>query len=270
MKSCSPACYFDVVTRTFGKFAPSQLKTLWKKAGVKTLDVATNTELSMRALLLWTISDFPARSSLSGLVGSGLKGLSCPYIYDETPSTRMNGKSHLTSTFALILLSIIFCVASRSIIESDMLIAEDQLVFYLEDPSRSHHWKVVQRGQSSNEFGDKESSLWMQCCSRQQLIDVALTANLEDLEYTQLSGAVPSTEEHLSGPNAKQVEKGMELQFKGQYRNRKNKFKDEMFVSRGWYENPVKMRNFPPPGKSLSEWHELCDHFTSNAFGILQ
>ncbi|GJT72234.1 zinc finger, PHD-type containing protein [Tanacetum coccineum] len=69
--------------------------------------------------------------------------------------------------------------------------------------------------------------------------------------------------EHLSGPNAKQVEKGMELQFKGQYRNRKNKFKDEMFVSRGGYENPVKMRNFPPPGKSLSEWHELCDHFTS-------
>ncbi|GJX54978.1 formin-like protein 18 [Tanacetum coccineum] len=67
----------------------------------------------------------------------------------------------------------------------------------------------------------------------------------------------------MSGPNAKQVEKGMELQFKGQYRNRKNKFKDEMFVSRGGYENPVKMQNFPPPGKSLSEWHELCDHFTS-------
>nr|GEW96502.1 hypothetical protein [Tanacetum cinerariifolium] len=26
---------------------------------------------------------------------------------------------------------------------------------------------------------------------------------------------------------------------------------------------PVNIRNFPPPGKSLSEWHELCDHFTS-------
>ncbi|GKA70283.1 formin-like protein 18 [Tanacetum coccineum] len=55
----------------------------------------------------------------------------------------------------------------------------------------------------------------------------------------------------------------MEAQFKSQYRNRKNKFKDDMFVSRGGYKEPVKIRNFPPPGKSLSEWHELCDHFTS-------
>ncbi|GKD49293.1 alpha/beta hydrolases superfamily protein [Tanacetum coccineum] len=39
---------------------------------------------------------------------------------------------------------------------------------------------------------------------------------------------------HLSGPNAKQIKKGM----KGQYRNRKNKFKDDMFVSRGGYEQP--------------------------------
>nr|GEV87198.1 alpha/beta hydrolases superfamily protein [Tanacetum cinerariifolium] len=38
---------------------------------------------------------------------------------------------------------------------------------------------------------------------------------------------------HLSGQNAKQIEKGMEAQFKVQYRNRKNKFKDYMFVSRG-------------------------------------
>ncbi|GKC78533.1 hypothetical protein Tco_1129307 [Tanacetum coccineum] len=68
---------------------------------------------------------------------------------------------------------------------------------------------------------------------------------------------------YLSGPNAKQVEKGMEAQFKGQYKNIKNKFKNEMFVRRGGYKEPVKIRNFPPGGKSLSEWHELCDYFTS-------
>ncbi|GKB10070.1 formin-like protein 18 [Tanacetum coccineum] len=68
---------------------------------------------------------------------------------------------------------------------------------------------------------------------------------------------------YLSGPNAKQVEKGMEAQFKSQYRNRKNKFKDEMFVERGGYKEPVKIRNFPPGGKSLKEWQELCDLFTS-------
>ncbi|GJS33657.1 hypothetical protein Tco_0532039 [Tanacetum coccineum] len=35
---------------------------------------------------------------------------------------------------------------------------------------------------------------------------------------------------HLSSLNAKKIEKAMEAQFKGQYRNRKNKFKDDMFV----------------------------------------
>ncbi|GJW64215.1 reverse transcriptase domain-containing protein [Tanacetum coccineum] len=62
-----------------------------KSPGVKTLDVATNTEFSMRAMLLWTISDFPARSSLSGWSGQGY--LACPTCNDETPSTRVNGKT---------------------------------------------------------------------------------------------------------------------------------------------------------------------------------
>ncbi|GJS34505.1 formin-like protein 18 [Tanacetum coccineum] len=71
--------------------------------------------------------------------------------------------------------------------------------------------------------------------------------------------------EPLSAQIAKTVEKrhGTSVLKVHYRRNRKNKFKDEMFMSRGGYENPVKMRNFPPPGKSLSEWHELCDHFTS-------
>ncbi|GJU31110.1 RNA-directed DNA polymerase, eukaryota, reverse transcriptase zinc-binding domain protein [Tanacetum coccineum] len=68
-----------------------ELKTLWKKPGVKTLDVATNTEFLMRAMLLWTISDFPARSSLSGWSGQGY--LACPTCNEETPSTRVNGKT---------------------------------------------------------------------------------------------------------------------------------------------------------------------------------
>ncbi|GJU43355.1 signal peptide peptidase-like protein 2 [Tanacetum coccineum] len=68
-----------------------ELKTLWKKPGVKTLDVATNTEFSMRAVLLWTISDFPARSSLSGW--SGQDYLAYPTCNEETPSTRVNGKT---------------------------------------------------------------------------------------------------------------------------------------------------------------------------------
>nr|GFC74204.1 hypothetical protein [Tanacetum cinerariifolium] len=36
------------------------------KPGVETIDVATGLKFNMRAMVLWTINDFPARSSLSG------------------------------------------------------------------------------------------------------------------------------------------------------------------------------------------------------------
>nr|GFC11993.1 hypothetical protein [Tanacetum cinerariifolium] len=41
------------------------LKDLWAKPGVKTIDVATGLKFNMRAMVLWTINDFLARSSLS-------------------------------------------------------------------------------------------------------------------------------------------------------------------------------------------------------------
>ncbi|XP_052623770.1 uncharacterized protein LOC128129137 [Lactuca sativa] len=41
-----------------------ELKQLWS-FGVRTKDAATNTFFNMKAMLLWTINDFPARSSLS-------------------------------------------------------------------------------------------------------------------------------------------------------------------------------------------------------------
>nr|GEY04550.1 hypothetical protein [Tanacetum cinerariifolium] len=45
------------------------LKVLWAKPGVETIDVATGLKFNMRAMVLWTINDFPARSSLSGWSG---------------------------------------------------------------------------------------------------------------------------------------------------------------------------------------------------------
>ncbi|GKB88719.1 CACTA transposable element, partial [Tanacetum coccineum] len=56
----SPGKYIDVYLKPLVE----ELKNLWKKPGVKTLDVAANTKFTMRAMLLWTINDFPARSSL--------------------------------------------------------------------------------------------------------------------------------------------------------------------------------------------------------------
>ncbi|GJW58515.1 hypothetical protein Tco_0105246 [Tanacetum coccineum] len=45
------------------------LKDLLALKGVETIDAATSKTFNMRAMLLWTINDFPARSSLSGWSG---------------------------------------------------------------------------------------------------------------------------------------------------------------------------------------------------------
>nr|XP_043627820.1 uncharacterized protein LOC122599381 [Erigeron canadensis] len=67
-----------------------ELKSLWSH-GVKTNDAATNTSFTMRAMLLWTINDFPTRSSLSGWSGQGY--MACPTCNVDTPSTRVKGKT---------------------------------------------------------------------------------------------------------------------------------------------------------------------------------
>ncbi|GJX86413.1 zinc finger, PHD-type containing protein [Tanacetum coccineum] len=67
------------------------LKVLWAKPGVETIDVATGLKFNMRAMVLWTINDFPARSSLSGWSGQGYKA--CPTCNEDTPSVRVLGKT---------------------------------------------------------------------------------------------------------------------------------------------------------------------------------
>ncbi|GJR16547.1 hypothetical protein Tco_0799199 [Tanacetum coccineum] len=67
------------------------LKVLWAKPGVETIDVATGLKFNMRAMVLWTINDFPARSSLSGWSGQGYRA--CPTCNEDTPSVRVLGKT---------------------------------------------------------------------------------------------------------------------------------------------------------------------------------
>ena len=82
----SPGKDIDVFLRPLVE----ELKTLWS-TGVKTRDAATNTYFTMKAMLLWTINDFPARSSLSGWSGQGY--LACPTCNVDTPSTLVIGKT---------------------------------------------------------------------------------------------------------------------------------------------------------------------------------
>nr|GEW99020.1 hypothetical protein [Tanacetum cinerariifolium] len=67
------------------------LKDLWAKPGVETIDVAKGQKFNMRAMVFWTINDFLARSSLSGWSGQGYKA--CPTCNEDTPSVRVLGKT---------------------------------------------------------------------------------------------------------------------------------------------------------------------------------
>ncbi|GKC94006.1 hypothetical protein Tco_1159448 [Tanacetum coccineum] len=64
------------------------LKDLWVKPGVETIDVAIGLQFNMRAMVLWTINNFPARSSLSGWSGQGYKA--CPTCNKDTPYVRVD------------------------------------------------------------------------------------------------------------------------------------------------------------------------------------
>ncbi|GJV28633.1 hypothetical protein Tco_1385081 [Tanacetum coccineum] len=97
-------------------------------------------------------------------------------------------------------------ICARSIIESDMLIAEDQLSIYCAISSEyiSSFFDITDSfGHTFNSADAILDDWWKEnqyILATQMLFmtatqpDVALTANLEDLEYTRLSGAGPSTE----------------------------------------------------------------------------
>ena len=68
-----------------------ELNELWVY-GLETCDAAyENGVFRMCDTLLWTVNDFPARSSLSGWSGQGYRA--CPTCNKDTPSMRVIGKT---------------------------------------------------------------------------------------------------------------------------------------------------------------------------------
>ncbi|CAA7027471.1 unnamed protein product [Microthlaspi erraticum] len=69
-----------------------ELKELWSD-GVQTFDASENKTFSMRAALMWTISDFPGFGNLSGW--NTYTGLACPSCnYDATELRLQHGKKN--------------------------------------------------------------------------------------------------------------------------------------------------------------------------------
>ena len=68
----------------------AKLKHLWE-VGVETYDVSQKQNFQMRASLLWTISDFPAYSMLSGWSTAGK--LACPHCMEYSDAFSLpNGR----------------------------------------------------------------------------------------------------------------------------------------------------------------------------------
>ncbi|PWA52101.1 hypothetical protein CTI12_AA457740 [Artemisia annua] len=70
-------------------------------------------------------------------------------------------------------------------------------------------------------------------------------------------------EEHLTGPNATEIEAGIKASFQARYKGRKHNFHGREFVGRDGYKEPIKIRNFPPENMKLDDWHKYCDMVTS-------
>ncbi|GJY53931.1 retrotransposon gag domain, retroviral aspartyl protease [Tanacetum coccineum] len=83
----SPSKDIDVYLRPL----IDDLKVLWALKGVETIDIATCQKFNMRAMVLWTINNFHARSSLFGWSRQGYKA--CPTCNEDTPSLRVLGKT---------------------------------------------------------------------------------------------------------------------------------------------------------------------------------
>jgi hypothetical protein len=60
-----------------------ELNKLWSK-GVPTYDISKKQNFQLRAVLLWTINDFPTYGILSGW--STVGKLACPYCMEHTKS----------------------------------------------------------------------------------------------------------------------------------------------------------------------------------------
>ena len=81
----SPGKDFDVFLRPL----IDELKELWV-TGVQTRDAVDGSFFTLRAVLMWTINDYPARSSLSGWTGQGYHA--CSTCNVATSSIRLQKK----------------------------------------------------------------------------------------------------------------------------------------------------------------------------------
>ncbi|XP_023736915.1 uncharacterized protein LOC111884847 [Lactuca sativa] len=90
---CKNDCFLFWKEHKSLQVCPVCKETRWidkNTKGVSIKDAVTNTFFTFKATLLWTINEFPTRSSLSGWSGQGYRA--CPTCNEDTPSYRTVNK----------------------------------------------------------------------------------------------------------------------------------------------------------------------------------
>ncbi|GJV37299.1 hypothetical protein Tco_1409776 [Tanacetum coccineum] len=121
----SPGKDIDVYLRPLIK----DLKLLGDRKGVETIDIPSGQKFNMRAMVLWTINDFLARSSLSGWSGQGLKSHDYHILMQRLLPYGL--KNYLPNKIAkpiIKLRSLFKQICSATLMENDMLKAQIKVV----------------------------------------------------------------------------------------------------------------------------------------------
>ena len=102
----SPGKDIDVFLRPL----VDELKELWSEE-IVVRDACNGNNFRLRAALLWTINDFPARSSLSGWSGHGYKA--CPTCNADKPSVRSRSKTVYVGHRRWLLINLPYCRSKK-------------------------------------------------------------------------------------------------------------------------------------------------------------
>ncbi|XP_071695093.1 uncharacterized protein [Rutidosis leptorrhynchoides] len=224
----SPGKDMDVFLRPL----VDELKVLWS-TGAKTNDAATKTSFTMRAMLLWTINDFPARSSLSGWSGQGYKA--CPTCNVDTPSQHVLSK-------------IIYFGHRMYLKRNHKLRTSTSFNGHVEK-------RLSPRGRNKDEI----------------LAQLATVKDRIKGKHPDFGGKKRKRdptqcfdlENHIQGPHGSKILKAIDLMFAKSYRDKKNKLKAEYWYARGGEEKADELKDSIPEGSNLElvEWRKNFEYY---------
>ncbi|GJW63583.1 CACTA transposable element [Tanacetum coccineum] len=236
-----------------------ELQELWK--GVWTKDAATGTHFQMKAAVLWTINDFPARSSLSGWSGQGYHA--CPTCNEDTPSMSVKSKIvYVGSSLRIETGNASLRKAFRHNNQQPLTLGFDY------DDLGTFHPIGDYASMLNSLMGETIRPLPLAC--EWEEIPEAFKAHIfPTLEsYFNLAEWYNNQEKVVVGKNVytvgERVRLGLQLKLRLLWRKNKNRIKAQQYTI---YDSPEEAKNHLPPStvwgeRTHDEWNELVEWFS--------